>query len=234
MFNPINPSNVNKHPSIETLAQLLPEAMIVIGRHKSITGIGRYERTLGPKVGQFEQAHTERSTLMRAYKELASLSAVEIDGLDAVTRVWGANIQLGTPFDAADIGIVEARTPEAAFYNARNVMQMLREHGDLALAAEALSELETKYSSATAAYEAAQEGRVAMQAKQRELQAVAADVHAELVKLRRVLRIALGSSHVDYRRLRVRSVRANSEVPGESTQAPAQTATPRPSTTPSD
>ena len=72
------------------------------------------------------------------------------------------------------------------------------------------------------AYDATQAGRVAVQAKQRELHAVAADVQKGLVKLRIVVRIALGSSHLDYQRLRIRTARvadAEDESPSETTDS---------------
>jgi hypothetical protein len=221
VFNPIKPKNLN-HPSIDALALLGPRAMIVIERNKSITGIAAYRQSLPPKVGRFAQARTELRTLVAAHKKLAVLSAAEIDALDAVTRIWGANLQLNTALDSEDIGITRARSPEAKLYNAQNVMETLQQNGEVELAAEALSEIEAKLSTAKAAYDATQAARVAVQVKRHELQAVAEDVHDELVKLRRVARIALGSSHHDYQRLRIRNARAGTDALDESAPETAE------------
>jgi hypothetical protein len=64
-------------------------------------------------------------------------------------------------------------------------------------------------------YEATQAGRVALQVQQREQRAAAAEIQKELVKLRTV-RIALGTDHIDYQRLRVRNARPDTETFDES------------------
>jgi hypothetical protein len=142
-----------------------------------------------------------------ASKTRAVQSAAEIAGLDRVTRIWGAHLQLGTALDSEEVGITVARTPEGILDNARSVIDTLRNHEELPFAAQALSELETTYGSAKETYDAAQALRVAVQVKQRELHAVAAAVQRELVKLRTVVRIVLGSSHLDFQRLRLRNAR---------------------------
>ena len=64
---------------------------------------------------------------------------------------------------------------------------------ELPFAKEALTELESKIEQASVAHDAAQEARVALQTKQRELRAQAAVAQRGLVMLRRTLRAALGS-----------------------------------------
>ena len=150
--------------------------------------------------------------LVRSYKKLAALSAEEVDELDAVIRGWGANLQLSTSLALEDIGIVNVRTPEAILDNGRQAMQAFGRHGELEFAAQALSEIEAKHSTAKVAYDATQAGRVALQVQQREQRAAAADIQKELVKLRTVVRIALGTDHIDYQRLRLRNARPDSEV----------------------
>ena len=102
-------------------------------------------------------------------------------------------------------------------------MKMFRENGEVAYANEALGALEEKHSRAKEAYDAAQEGRVAVQEKQRELQLAAAGVHEELVRLRKALRKLLGSSHFDYQRLRIGKPRGGVEPPVEETPVTAET-----------
>jgi hypothetical protein len=211
MLKPIKPQNA-VHPSIFALALLGPRAMLVIDRNKSISAIAAYEPTLGPKVGHFVQVRNELKRLAGTYKKLAPVSAAQIAGLDAVTRLWSPKLQHGTSLDAEGVGITDARTPESILENARSVMDTLRDHSELPFAAQALSEIETQYSSAKPAYDAAQAARVPVQLKQRELQAAAADVQQELVQLRTVVRIALGPSHIDYQRLRLRNARPGTEV----------------------
>ena len=220
MYNPINPKN-QIHPSIQALALLGPRAMQVIDRHKSIATIAAYERSLGPKVGRFMEVRSELKDLVAANKTLAGQSDAEIEGLDDVTRAWGAHLMLGTSLDSEDIGILEARTPEGVLDNGRNLVETLRKHEELSFTAEALSEVDQKHDQAQAAYDATQAGRVAVQVKQRELQAVAADVQKELVKLRTVARIVLGTSHVDFQRLRVRNARPVVEPDDDSPDADA-------------
>jgi hypothetical protein len=217
MFNPIKP-NRPIQPSINTLALLGPRAMKVIDRHKSIAAIAAYEQTLGPKVVLFKEVRSELMMLVGTNKKLAIEGAAEIAELDGSTRVWSAHLQNGTSLDSEEVGITNTRTSEGIFDNALGVMDTLRNHEELPFAAQALSELEDEYSTAKATYDALQTGRVAVQAKQRELQAIAAAVQKELVKLRTVVRIVLGTSHLDYQRLRLRVARvpdAEDERPPE-------------------
>jgi hypothetical protein len=213
MYN-ANKTQTVVHPSINALALLGTRAMKVIDRQKSIAAIGVYERTLGPKVGHFMEARIELKKLALAYKELAAQGAAEVSGLDAEIRAWGATLRLGPSHDFEDIGITEARTPESILDSAQTMMEMLRGR-DEPLVAEALNAIEVQYSTALPAFDAAQAGRVAVQAKQRELQAVDADVHEELVRLRKVVRRMLGWSHLDYQRLRLRIARQGTDVDDE-------------------
>jgi hypothetical protein len=207
MFNPNN-RNQAVHPSIKALALLGPTAMRVIERNKSITIIAAHEQRLGPKVGHFKEVRYELKQLAATYKELASRSDAEIAGLDAVTRGWSAHLQLDTSLDSEEVGITNTRTPKGILDNADSVMDTLRKRPEVPFAEQALSEIEAKHSSAQAAFHATQDGRSAVQLKQRELQSVAADVQKELVKLRTVVRIALGVRSFDYQSLRLRNTRA--------------------------
>ena len=221
MFTPIKPQNAVR-PSINALALLGPRAMLVIDRNKSIAAIAVYEPTLGPKVVHFAEVRSELKKLVAAYKKLAVVSAAEIAGLDAVTRVWSANLQHGTSLGSEDILVIDTQTSEGNLDNARSVMEMYQGPDELPYAAQAVSEIEAKYSTAKPAYEAAQAGRVAVQLKQHELRAVAADVQKELVKLRTVVRMTLGSSHADFQRLRLHNARPDTESPDESTPETAE------------
>jgi hypothetical protein len=225
MFNPIT-TKYAVHPSIKVLALLGPRAMDVIARNKSIALIAAHETTLGPKVGRFEETRQELKELVRSYKkDLVVRSTTEIAGLDAVTRGWSAHLQLGNTLALEDIGIDAARTPEGVLDNARSAMKMLKEHSELPFAEQALSDIETTYSSAKAAYDAAQAGRVAVQVKQNDLRAYAVEVQKELVKLRTVVRITLGRRHADYQRLRLivasAEVDAAEETPPQADVSPA-------------
>jgi hypothetical protein len=195
--------------------------MGVIERNRSITIIGAHEQTLGPKVVRFKEVRNELKELVAAAKELATRRAAEIGGLDAMTRGWSAHLQLGTSLDSEEVGITNPRTAEGILGNAESVMDTLRKREEMPFAAQALSEIESSYSSAKAAYDAAQVGRTTVQVKQRELRAVAMDVQKELVKLRTVVRIALGVRSLDFQRLRLRNVRgpdADDESPPETVE----------------
>ena len=206
MYTPIKPQNAVR-PSIKKLAALGPLAMEVIGRHKSITSIAAREQTLGPKVDQLLTVRDEVKSLGVAYRKLADQADFEIAALDGLSRVWSANLQIDASLDSEEVGITNPRTPKGILDNAENVMDTLRKRAEVAFAAQALSEIEAKYSSALAAYDAATDERSAVQLKQRELQGVAADVQKELVKLRTVVRIALGVRSLDYQELRLRNTR---------------------------
>jgi len=71
--------------------------------------------------------------------------------------------------------------------------------------------LEAKAASTRAAWEATQAGRAAVQDKQRELRALAAEVHQDLVKLRKTVRLVLGSRRADYKLLSIASSRTAAE-----------------------
>jgi hypothetical protein len=206
MFNPNNRRQAIQ-PSINALALLGTTAMKVVDRNKSITIIAAHEQTLGPKVGHFKQVRNELKKLVATSKELAIRSAAEIVVLDAVTRGWNAHLQLGTSLDSEEVGITNPRTPKGTLDNAEGVMDTLRDRAEMPFAVQALSEIEAKFSSAQAAYDATQDGRSAVQLKRRELQAAAAEVQKELVKLRTVVRIALGVRSLDYQSLRLRNTR---------------------------
>ena len=126
MYNPINP-NKPIHPPTQALVLLAARVMQVIDHNKSIMAIAAYERSLGPKVERLLAVRSELTDLAAATKKLSILSDAEIDGLDAVTRVWGAHLVIGTSLELEDIGILEARTPEGKLDNSRNLMEMRRE-----------------------------------------------------------------------------------------------------------
>jgi hypothetical protein len=101
---------------------------------------------------------------------------------------------------------------------AMSLKQLVERQGvDLPYREALLAELTARIDSATGAAESAQVARTAVQQKQREVRELTVRFNAELVKLRRTVRAALGSSHFDYQRLRVTS-RATTEPP--STEAP--------------
>ncbi len=203
--------------------------MKVVDRHKSIAAIGAYEPTLGPKVGHFREVRVELKKLVLTYQELAASSTAEVGGVDALLRAWGPTLRLGPSHDTEDIGITDAHTPESILDSAQTVMEVLRGREE-PLAAQVLSAIEEKYAIAVPAYDATQAGRVAVQAKQRELQAAAADLHAELVKLRKVVRSTLGWSHIDYQRLRLRNARPGTDDVDD--ESPPETAETSPATDP--
>jgi hypothetical protein len=194
--------------------------MKVIDRHKSIDAVAAYEATLEAMVGHFRKTNIELKELVLANQVMAAQSKVAIGEVDTVLRAWGPTLRLGPSHDSEDIGITHARTPESILDSALTVMEVLRGRPE-PLAAQVLGAIEAQYSIAVPAYDATQAGRVAVQAKQRALQAAAADLHAELVKLRKVVRSTLGWSHIDYQRMRLRNARPGPEdVDDVSPQAP--------------
>jgi hypothetical protein len=177
--------------------------MKAIDRHKSIAAIAVHEASLGPKVSRFAELNGELMELTAAHRKQVDLGNAELDALEVATRSWRANLQYDRPeLGIEDIAITETRSADAMLLNAINVMTMFRKVPELAYAAEVLAELEVKHSSATEANDAAKGGRVAVQEKQAELQATAAELQAQLVSLRKVFRAVLGPSHFDTLSLR--------------------------------
>jgi len=82
-----------------------------------------------------------------------------------------------------------------------------------------LTELTARIDGASGADVSAQTARVAVQVKQRETRELSARFHKELVSFRRTLRAALGSSHIDYQRLRVTGRTAVEPPPSEQSEA---------------
>ena len=106
---------------------------------------------------------------------------------------------------------------------------LFRKVPELSYAAGVVAELESMCSSATEANDAAKAGRVAVQEKQAELQAAGADLHAQLVSLRRVFRAVLGPGHFDTLSLRTpgnRKVAAEIEADDAPDASPDPTAPP--------
>ena len=223
----------NKKPTttpIYALAILGPRAMKAIDRHKSIAAIAVHEGTLGPKVARFAELNSELMELTVAHRKQVDLGKAEIDALQVTTRMWRANLQYDRPeIGVEDIAITETRSADAVLLNASNVVTMFRKVLELSYAAGVVAELESMCSSATEANDAAKAGRVAVQEKQAELQAAGADLHAQLVSLRRVFRAVLGSGHFDTLSLRTpgnRKVAAEIEADDAPDASPDPTAPP--------
>ena len=76
---------------------------------------------------------------------------------------------------------------------------------------ELLDELTALIEGADGASKSANEARVVLQEKQREVRELSATFHKGLVSLRRAVRATLGASHFDYQRLRVSPGRVAAE-----------------------
>ena len=213
----------NRTP-IYVLALLGPRAMKVIVRHKATPTIAMYEQTLGPKVARFEEVNGELTALTVAHREQVVRSNAEIDGLYVECQGWRANLQLVNPaIVLEDIAVTETRSADVELHNAGKLTALFRELPEMPYSAEAVSALEAKTSTATAAYDTAKSGRVAVQEKQRELQSVAMEVQEQPIALRKVLRATLGANHFDSQALRAVNARMSEEPPDDAD--PAQTET---------
>jgi hypothetical protein len=201
---------------IYALALLGPRAMKVVARHKATPSIASYEQTLEPKVTRFAALNQELTELLVTQRRQVADSNAQIDELYVASQTWRANLQLENPtIVLEDIAVTETRSADVVLHNAGKLTELLRGRPEMPYSAEAVSDLEAKTSNATAAFDAAKAGRVAVQEKQRELNSVAAEVHAQLVALRKVLRITLGPQHLDCQMLRAVNARLHEEPPDE-------------------
>jgi hypothetical protein len=201
---------------------------MVITRYPDVLEIAAYGRTLPHKVARFQGALREVKDLEWTLKVLVIKSAAEVLELKLLISRWMAALQLDIEgLDLADILITETRAADVWLANARHVIEMLQGRGaEVADAEQAQSALEAKAASTQAAWEATQAGRAAVQDKQRELRVLATEVHQDLVKLRRTVRLVLGSHHADYKLLsmpRSKAAAEPEEPPSEQQQQQQQT-----------
>jgi hypothetical protein len=177
----------------------------VIGQYPDRPAIAAFGRTLPPKVAQLQRALKDKHDLELAQRDLVQQSAAQTAELYATTLMWRARVQVELgDLDAEDMAITETQMADVVLANARFLIDVLEGRGaEGSDAAAARVELESKYSGTKAAHEAVRNGRVAMQDTQGELRALGTDVHKELVKLRKVVRAALGPKHVHAQYLRI-------------------------------
>ena len=227
----VNVNNETRIPPIYAIDMCGPRAVIVIERYPDVLEIAAYGRTLPQKVASFQGALREVKDLEWTLKMLVIKSAAEVLELKLLIRRWMARLQLDIEgLDLADILITETRAADVWLANARHAIEMLQGRGaEVADAEQARSALEAKAASTQAAWEATQAGRAAVQNKQRELRALAVEVHQDLVKLRRTVRLVLGSNHADYKLLSMPGSRAAAEAEepsGEQQQTDATSTAP--------
>jgi hypothetical protein len=206
-----------------------PRGVDVIRRHPGVPAIAAYAQTLPAKVDGFKEALAELRRLHGVNEKLARESAAHTGDLYVTTFTWRSRAQIDlSGFGAENIAITETRAADVALANASNLIAMFEgRESEAPYIAQARAELEAKLSVTKASFDALRDGRVLVQAKQREVHALAADVHAQLIGLRKAARMVLGPSHADTKMLRVERSRAVAEPPLETdpVTAPASTET---------
>ena len=213
-------TSLNENPSPKTPPYYLldvygPRAVSVIMRYPDTPEIAAFGRTLPQKVADFQRVLSESRDLAEAVKKLVFQSAAESAELHSLTLRWRARMQLDLD-GLDDIAITETKMADVSMVNARRLIEVAVGRGaELPDAELARSALETKVASTKAAWEATQVGRSALLKMQRELRTLAVAVHKDLVKLRKTVRLVLGSDDPAYQLLRIDRSRAAAEPPDE-------------------
>jgi hypothetical protein len=170
-------------------------------------------------------------------KALLALSDEQTALLHGLMLRWSGS--LARDLAGFDLGAY-TRDPDLTFDVVQKALSLKLyvqdEGGALPYREALLAELHARIESADTAAKASYGARVALQEKQREVRELTATFHRELVSLRRSVRATLGSSHLDYQRLRVTGKAATVEPPSDEPQTtqPSTTETETASAVPPD
>jgi hypothetical protein len=232
----LNENTQVRIPPIYVIDLCGPRAMQVIGRYPDVLEIAAYGQSLPHKVASFQRVLREVKDLEWTRKQLVLKSTAEVLELRLAIRRWLSRLQLDIEgLEPTDILITETNAADVWLANARHAIEMLEVRGaEVADAEQARSALMAKAESTQAAWEATQAGRAAVQNKQRELRALATDLHQDLVKLRKTVRLVLGGEHADYKLLTIANTRAAAEAADETATATETEQTEANSTAPSN
>ena len=230
-----NKNRNRNHPPIYVIELHGPRAVHVVGQYPDVPEIAAFGRTLPTKVASFQQTRIELKKLEDAQKKLFTDNAAQADDLHVATLRWRTRLQVDIEagLDPQDISITETQAGDVVLANALRLIETLDgRDAEVPEAEQARSVLESKYSSAKATWEAVQVGKAAVVNKQRELRALAAEVHQLLIRLRKTVRLVVGPDHPDYQMLRTERIRATAEPLGETEPAtePVSTESERAST----
>ncbi|HTM46658.1 MAG TPA: hypothetical protein VL137_17000 [Polyangiaceae bacterium] len=189
------------------LRDLANRALRAIERHKAHYGVAAAAATLEPAAQAYIKVYDEVARYREAQNEgmaLGKRSLVELqDHLRAATAMLGNHVPT---FDAQELqGSLE--TPDRLLSDAAKVLSVL---GKVPQSEAFTSAIQTALQKASTQWTQAQTDRANLQQAQLVVRQSAIVFNRELIALRRLLRVIVGTHHVDYQALR--ATRANPEV----------------------
>lgn len=198
------------------LRRLAPRAVRVVARHKEKSAaIGLYESTLVPAANKFVELYDASRTAQVSATE-NNQGAQAVEALRQVVRGWLGALSRDIPgFDIASF--TDRQTvADDVIGSGQRLLEVCRNFKDrsgqpLPYQEAVVQALTPAIEAADAEWAEAQDRRVQEQAMRDATRDAAVLLHKELVALRRTLRAVLGTSHLDYRRLRAQASMGSGE-----------------------
>jgi hypothetical protein len=214
-------SNVSNPLSMHDVRRLAPASIDVMQRNADKQVIAAHAAMLVPVASGVLIALQDIDRLKGKQKALRAESHVQRAQLHGLMLGWSG--PLDHDLASFEIGSY-TRDPDLTFDVLQKALSLQlfveQEGAGLPYQRALLTELTARIESADGAAKAANAAGVELQDKQREVRELSATFHKGLVSLRRAVRAMLGSTHLDYRRLRMSS-RAAAEPPSD--EAPEAT-----------
>jgi hypothetical protein len=228
--------NVSNPLSMHDVRRLAPAALDVMQRNADKSVIAAHAATMVPVANGVLIAIQVIDRLKGKQVALLAESTEQTAQLHGLMLGWSPLLE--RDLASFDIGAY-VRDPNLPFDVVQKAMSLKsyveQEAAGLPYQQTLLAELTARIEGADGAAKSAYTARTALQEKQREVRELSATFHKGLVSLRKTVRAMLGSSHLDYQRLRVPS-RAAAEPPDDEAPVtvPSATETAAASTAPND
>lgn len=178
-------------------------AVAVVERHREVPVVAPFVETLVPRATKFIEGYEALSVAKARRTEDLRAARAQVSDLFRATSGWLGLLQRDV--DGFDSRGVNSRSTSAVdvLSDAERVIEMMGSRtATLPYAQRALSDLRPMVEDTAATHERGQRTRIEVQQLQAEVREAAEALQDELVALRRTLRAALGSGHLDYQRLR--------------------------------
>jgi len=214
---PNNNNHSNSSPlSVHDVRRLAPASVFVTQQNGDKPSIAAHAPKVVPAANAVLVAIQELDQLKAKQVALLATSGEQIVVLNGVMLEWSSHLEGDLPGFEREAFTRDVNLAFDVLQKAMSLKQFVEQEGvDLPYREALLAELTARIDGASGAAESAQVARTAVQSKQREVRELTVRFNAELVKLRRTVRAALGSSHFDYQRLRARSRAAAEPEPSE-------------------
>jgi hypothetical protein len=207
-------SNVTNPLSMHDVRRLAPASLDVMQRHADKAVIAAHQATLVPVANGVLIAIQDLDRLKGRQVALLARSREQTAQLHGLMLGWSGLLERDlASFDSG----AYVRDPDLTFDVVQKAISQKhfieQEGAGLPYQEALLAELTARIEGAEGAANSLHQARAALQEKQREVRELAATFHKGLISLRRALRAMLGSTHVDYRRLRGPGRAAAAEPP---------------------